>query len=277
MGLESATFISGLSATNPVGATDPKSQGDDHLRLIKSTLLNTFPNITGAMNASHTELNNLVGVTGKTGTGNVVLSASPTLSGTLASADITASGTVTGNLFSGSGASLTNLPAGQLTGEIADARLSDNVPLKDAENEFTEDQTISNPTPAYLFKATSAAANAGVWGLVIAGDGEFRISGLDDALATVGNAITGTHDASSITLLNFTADSITANGSEIATEGRNNTFSGANSFSSTPTGPDGGGLLNHANTANNSGTIEVTGTEPTDTTGMDAGDIKLVF
>lgn len=61
MGLEVATFISGLVATNPVGATDPKSQGDDHIRLIKATLLATFPAITGAITATHTELNQLHG------------------------------------------------------------------------------------------------------------------------------------------------------------------------------------------------------------------------
>lgn len=37
MGLEAATKISELVATNPTG-TDPKSQGDDHIRLIKSVL-----------------------------------------------------------------------------------------------------------------------------------------------------------------------------------------------------------------------------------------------
>jgi hypothetical protein len=58
MSVESATFISGLDATRPLG-TDPKSQGDDHLRLIKVTLLNTFPNVTGAVNATHTQLNQL--------------------------------------------------------------------------------------------------------------------------------------------------------------------------------------------------------------------------
>jgi hypothetical protein len=114
MGLEVATYISGLNASNPVNATDGVNAGDDHLRLIKSTLLNSFPNITGAMNASHTELNHLVGITGKTGTGNVVLSASPTLTGTILAAAITASGTITGNLFSGSGASLTAIPASAL-------------------------------------------------------------------------------------------------------------------------------------------------------------------
>src|SRR5690606_7431948 len=126
MGLETATYISGLNPSNPVHATDPVSQGDDHLRLIKATLLNTFPNITGAMTASHTELNLLDGVTGKTGTGNLVLSASPTLTGTLNAAAITASGTVTANLFSGSGASLTALNASNLSsGTVPNARISE--------------------------------------------------------------------------------------------------------------------------------------------------------
>ena len=63
MGLESATFLSGLVATNPIGATDPKSQGDDHLRLIKSVLLATFPNLNAAVNATPAQLNLLVGLT----------------------------------------------------------------------------------------------------------------------------------------------------------------------------------------------------------------------
>jgi hypothetical protein len=63
MPLESGTYISSLVATNPVGASDPKSQGDDHLRLIKSTLLNTFPALTGAVTATQAELNILDGVT----------------------------------------------------------------------------------------------------------------------------------------------------------------------------------------------------------------------
>lgn len=47
MGLESATYVSGLNTSNPVG-TDSKSQGDDHLRLIKSVLQSTFPNASKA-------------------------------------------------------------------------------------------------------------------------------------------------------------------------------------------------------------------------------------
>lgn len=41
MSVEAATFIADLQPTNPP-ATDPRSQGDDHLRLIKSVLQNTF-------------------------------------------------------------------------------------------------------------------------------------------------------------------------------------------------------------------------------------------
>lgn len=48
MALESGTYVSDLVPTNPSGAADPKSQGDDHLRLIKSVLKNTFPDASRA-------------------------------------------------------------------------------------------------------------------------------------------------------------------------------------------------------------------------------------
>lgn len=56
MGLETTTYIDGLVTTNPTGS-DGKSQGDDHLRLIKSAIKNTFPNVTGAVTVTHTQLN----------------------------------------------------------------------------------------------------------------------------------------------------------------------------------------------------------------------------
>lgn len=56
MGLETGTYISSLNASNPVTG-DQKTEGDDHIRLIKATLLATFPNITGAMTRTHTQLN----------------------------------------------------------------------------------------------------------------------------------------------------------------------------------------------------------------------------
>ena len=45
MGLESASFIGDLVATNPV-SSDNQSQGDDHLRLLKTVLKANFPNAT---------------------------------------------------------------------------------------------------------------------------------------------------------------------------------------------------------------------------------------
>src|SRR3972149_2277672 len=46
MGLEAATFLEDFVTTNPPGG-DQKAQGDDHLRLIKVVLKNTFPGLVG--------------------------------------------------------------------------------------------------------------------------------------------------------------------------------------------------------------------------------------
>lgn len=59
MGLETGTYISDLVTTNPLGS-DNKSQGDDHIRLIKQVIKNTFPNITGPVNLTQTQINNLL-------------------------------------------------------------------------------------------------------------------------------------------------------------------------------------------------------------------------
>ena len=56
-----------MVATNPA-ATDALSVADDHLRLIKSTIKNTFPGITGAVDATHVELNVIDGGTAATAT-----------------------------------------------------------------------------------------------------------------------------------------------------------------------------------------------------------------
>ena len=65
MALETGTFINSLNAANPA-ATDGLAAADDHMRLIKSTIKSTFPNIDGAMNATDDELNVLDGITSST-------------------------------------------------------------------------------------------------------------------------------------------------------------------------------------------------------------------
>lgn len=54
MSLENATFIANLVASNPEG-TDPKSQGDDHLRMIKQVLKNQFAGFTQGIPITKTE------------------------------------------------------------------------------------------------------------------------------------------------------------------------------------------------------------------------------
>ncbi len=52
MGLESGTYIDDLVATNPTG-TDVVSKGDDHIRLIKSTIKASFPDVDDAVMTIH--------------------------------------------------------------------------------------------------------------------------------------------------------------------------------------------------------------------------------
>lgn len=56
MALEAADYIKQLNATNPeVG--DDRSQGDDHLRLIKKVLVQTFPNFDRAITRTAEQIN----------------------------------------------------------------------------------------------------------------------------------------------------------------------------------------------------------------------------
>jgi hypothetical protein len=75
MGLETGTYISSLNSSNPTTG-DNKTEGDDHIRLIKATLLATFPNVTGAVTATHTQINQTA-----TNTFSGVLTASGLLKG----------------------------------------------------------------------------------------------------------------------------------------------------------------------------------------------------
>lgn len=56
MPVESATYINGLNASYPP-ATDLLTQADDHLRLIKSVLKTTFPNIDAPVTSTPDALN----------------------------------------------------------------------------------------------------------------------------------------------------------------------------------------------------------------------------
>lgn len=91
----------------------------------------------------------------------------------------TFSGTLAANLFSGSGASLTSIPAGQLTGSIADARLSANVPLIDAANSFTAANIFTDKD---LTVGHTSQLNA------TASRGNITVNGATDAIVQFGTA-----------------------------------------------------------------------------------------
>ena len=97
MTVESATYIDTLDATYPASG-DQRNEGDNHLRLIKSAVKATFPNLTGAMNATQADLNQLAGVTALTTTtaGQWVHMATTTISGGPSAVDfVSGSGGVT--------------------------------------------------------------------------------------------------------------------------------------------------------------------------------------
>lgn len=84
MALEAATYISDLVSANPPG-TDLRKQGDDHIRLLKTTMQNTFPNATKSFYFSNysaktanytilsTEQNRLFGIATAAGTVTITL------------------------------------------------------------------------------------------------------------------------------------------------------------------------------------------------------------
>ena len=111
MSLESFNFIDSLNASNPT-TTDNVSEGDDHIRGIKSTLKTTFPNINGAVNATDEEINLLDGVTATTAELN-------TLDGITATvAELNYTDGVTSNIQTQLGTKLP-LAGGTMTGTIA--------------------------------------------------------------------------------------------------------------------------------------------------------------
>ena len=73
MSLESLTGIWSFNAANPVSAADMVAIGANHLRGIKSALLYSFPNVTGIVTPTHTQLNTVPDLAPK---------ASPVLTGT---------------------------------------------------------------------------------------------------------------------------------------------------------------------------------------------------
>src|SRR6185295_11086589 len=55
MALETASYVANLIASNPDGG-DQRSTADDHIRLVKASLLRTFPKLDAAVSLSATQV-----------------------------------------------------------------------------------------------------------------------------------------------------------------------------------------------------------------------------
>ncbi len=136
MALESATYINELVATNPTG-TDARSQGDDHIRMVKSAVKITFPNITGAVTPTHTELNYVDGVTSAVQTqldakaplASPTLTGDSTISGTLEVTGVTTLGTTTTPTMTGDDDSTNVATTAFVNGEIYDNKNTADYPV----------------------------------------------------------------------------------------------------------------------------------------------------
>lgn len=58
MPVEQAQYLDTLTPEWPLG-TDPQKDGDDHIRMIKQVLQNTFPNLNGAVTGTPAQLNSV--------------------------------------------------------------------------------------------------------------------------------------------------------------------------------------------------------------------------
>jgi trimeric autotransporter adhesin len=109
MALESTTYISGLVVTNPT-SSDNISDGDNHIRLLKSTVKATFPNVTGAVTGTHTAINSAVTLANAATNANTASTiVKRDGSGNFSAGTITAAltGNVTGNVSGSAGTAST--------------------------------------------------------------------------------------------------------------------------------------------------------------------------
>ena len=172
MGLETASYVSQLNGTNPV-STDGLAQADDHMRLIKTTLTNTFANMAGAVTTTHSELNTLTGYTGTVADHNL-------LSGQAA-------------------AGVTNTNVGYLSGATSNIQTQLDTLTT---NLTTTNNNLTSAVPTGMVMMWSGASNAIPTGYVLC-DGSNSTPDLRDRFVVgAGNsyAVGNTGGASTVTL-----------------------------------------------------------------------------
>lgn len=208
-GLETGTYISDLVATNPLGS-DLVSTIDDHIRLLKSTIKATFPNINGAVTVTDEQLN-AVGGSGVTGSANP--SASIGLSATNGSA----------TTFMRSDAA----PA--LSQSIAPTWTSAHTFTNGFTNGNKGSITASAGVPLIELDESDAAANNQKWWFAAVSEQlNFQIA--NDARTASGAWLTVDRTANTADSIALTSTALTWNGSAMVNVGSTPTWTGTHTF-----------------------------------------------
>jgi len=180
MALESTTYIDGLVATNPT-SSDNVGDGDNHIRLVKSTLLATLPNVAGAITGTHTELNTAVALTqGATdqATANTLLKRD-------------SSGGVRANTFYGN---VVGNVSGTVTGGSTSAGSATTAGTATQANKLTTARTIALSGDATGSASFDGSANATI-AVQVADDSHnhiiSNIDGLQSELTRIEGAVSG--------------------------------------------------------------------------------------
>ena len=195
MSLENPTYIDGLVVTNPT-SSDPVSQGDDHLKLIKSTLKNTFPNVTNAVTTTHTEINQLNDATdaatnnalvkrSSSGAANFSTVTATSLAGTLTTAaqtNITSVGALSGGSIGAGFGSIDNGGSAiQTTGTITSGKsVIDSVTIDGSNIGHTSDTDLISLSSGAVLVAGSMTAQS------ISTAGDISVTGSVDGVDVAG-------------------------------------------------------------------------------------------
>jgi len=199
MALETATYINQLVITNPT-SSDGVGDGDNHLRLIKTAIKQTFPNLTGAVSSTHSAINSAV-VTANAATNTNTAS-------TVVKRD------VSGNFSAGTiSAALTGDVTGNVTGSVT-GNVSGNV------SGSSGSCTGNAATATKLDTARDIALSGDV-----TGSASFDGSANIDITATVGDN-SHAHTIANITGLQTALDNVSAGSASALTNARKIALSG---------------------------------------------------
>lgn len=194
MALETATYIDALVVSNPDG-TDARSTADDHVRLVKASLKRTFPQLGGAVSASHQAISYVNDLSaGVQAQLNTLRDGSAT-----AKAALVATSAVSANSAAALGG----------VGASVFARI-------DQQNTFQSGQRIEAEASLYLaLYNTASAAGGRYWTpLNCSGDALYSYALTDDGTSGFAYCIV-TRDGVSVSSIAFNAGSLTFNGQDL--------------------------------------------------------------